>query len=109
MDTSGGKHIGGVHASGGKNIGDVHTIGGKNIGGMDASGGNYAGRRVTVHTCSGKWNAFETILPLKLTKIELVSEFSATNFGQDILVVVVAQCSTKLLVRHVSSAIPVAP
>ena len=81
MATNGGKNTGGVHTSGGKHIAGMYFSGGKYIGGMDTSGGNGAGRRVTVRTCSRKWHAFETILPLKLTKIELVSEFSATNFG----------------------------
>ena len=107
--TSGGKNIGGMDSSGGKHVRGTDTSGRKKIGGMDTSGGNRAGRRVTGHTCSRKWNVLETILPLKLTKIEPVSEFSATNFCQYVLVVVVTQCSTKFLVCHVSSAIPVAP
>ena len=58
---------------------------------------------------SDRWYTSISILSLKLLKVELVRVFLASNLGQHFLVVVITQCPTKLLVGHVSSAIPFSP
>ena len=75
-----------------------------------SSGGNLIaviGSRLA--SSAGKCESLVTVLPLKLPDVELVCIFPSTNLGQDFLVVVITQCTGKLLVRHVRSAIPVAP
>ena len=58
---------------------------------------------------SDRWYTSISILSLKFLKVELVRVFLASNLGQHFLVVVITQCPTKLLVGHVSSAIPLSP
>ena len=70
------------------------------------------GRNHVLAVCSGlmksdRWSTSISIVSLKLLKVELVRVVLASNLGQHFLVVVITQCPTKLLVGHVSSAIPV--
>ena len=75
-----------------------------------SNGGNFKAVTGSRLACSaGKCESLITILPLKLPDVELVCILPSTNLGQDFLVVVITQCSGKLLVCHVWSAIPVAP
>lgn len=75
-----------------------------------ANGGNPVAVIASWLGCgAGNCHALVTILHLKLAEVELVRVFPSTNFGQNVLVVVVTQCSSKLLVCHVFTAIPLAP
>ena len=95
--------------------GNTHVNGGKIVVGewmiiVISSGGNLTAVIGSRLACSaGKCESLITVLPLKLPDVEPVCIFPSTNFGQDFFVVVIAQCTSKLLVRHVWSAIPVAP
>ena len=52
--------------------------------------------------CGGRWYVDAiSVLFLDLFKVELVHTIPSGNFGQDLLMVVVTQSSTKLLISHV--------